>query len=120
MFAYICNDVLIKISARTLTTSQRQDGSQVHRIQQFLCKEFYHEKRKMKKVCSQCVEDPFIFDLRDYPNKFHKPGELMFGNLEVLGWVLVRGIRITPESHMGLKRLRSWVLGILLKSRTDA
>ena len=59
----------------------------------------------MKKICPQCLEDPFIFDLRDYPNNFYKPGEVMFGDLDVLGWVLVRGIRISPESHMGSNKI---------------
>ena len=51
------------------------------------------------------MEDPFIFDLTDYPNNFHEPGRVMFGDLDIFGWVVVRGIRITPNSHVGINKI---------------
>ena len=95
LFSYIWTDGSLRVSSKTLSRSMRQDGTQVHRNQNLLCKQFY----EIDHNCSKCSESLKIFDLTNFPSTSYSPGQRMFGDLECLGWVICRGMRVTPKQH---------------------
>ena len=44
-----------------------------------------------------------VIDLRNVPETIYKPGEQILGMLNDYGWVVVRGLRVTPEVSEAIK-----------------
>ena len=63
----------------------------------YLCEDFNDQYPK----CTDFKKEENFIDLRGINNQSYTPGETIIGDLETLGWVVVRGARIdTPNNEV--------------------
>ena len=68
-------------------------------LNKLLREDFFKIKRNKTTYCIQCLDDPFVMDLSDYPPSFDNPGDTILRDLKRLGWVLLRRVRIDKETQ---------------------
>ena len=71
----------------------REIGEKDYRkdIHSHICGDFYMPYPR----CRHCNREETVIDLRDIPEDSYATGERIIGDLENLGWVVCRGIRMT-------------------------
>ena len=60
-----------------------------------MCTDFYDEVCE----CPQCMEGETVIDCKCVPiTSFIQVGEIIVGNLEKYGWIVMRGLTIDPST----------------------
>ena len=55
--------------------------------------------------CRHCNQEETVIDLRDIPEDSYTTGERIIGDLENLGWIVCRGIRMTEENYSDINKI---------------
>ena len=87
----------IYLTSRSLARGQKQDGTQVYRLNELHCEFFKIRKNKITH-CIQCLDGLFVLDLSDYLPSFYNPRDRILRDLKRLGWLLLRGVIIDKET----------------------
>ena len=67
------------------------------------CRDTYTEQP----ICIYCIRKENIVDLRGIGPNSHSPCERIIGDLDELGWMLVRGVRIDELTFKEIKGMTS-------------
>ena len=75
----------------------RESGDRVYRenISRKICREMY----KSRTGCQYCNIPSEVLDLRHIPKHSYNPGDRIMGDLDELGWIVVRGVRMTEDMY---------------------
>ena len=65
------------------------------KINEHICKDFYKDNLE----CEHCKEKEIVIDLRKVPDKSSNTGEHICGDLDKLGWVVLRGLKMTDSTY---------------------
>ena len=80
----------------------REYGDGVYRetINRCTCPQLYSPEPSS---CLECGKPETVIDLRDVATTSYDSGHRMVGDLKRLGWVVVRGVRMTTSQLNGIK-----------------
>ena len=98
--AYIWPYLVNQARNRTTGTTDgvaRENGEQVYRenIHYYKCGDIYN----VETTCVHCNRKETVADLRGISPNSYVPGERIIGDLEELGWMVVRGVRIDEPTY---------------------
>ena len=106
-FAYIWPLVekFPRMSRGSNDSVQSETGEKVYRhdISNRICKHMYQYDGKCKHCFCDNTDEMRVIDLTNVPETSYKPGEPILGMLNDYGWVVVRGLRVTPEVNDAIK-----------------
>ena len=87
----------------------RETGEQVYRegITYHICQDIYNEQP----TCGHCKRIETVVDLRGISPQSYVPGERIIGDLEELGWIVVRGVRINEPTYESINDVSQLVRG---------
>ena len=113
IWPYVRNQVRNR-AAGTMDGVARETGEQVYRgnIHHHTCGDIYNDYP----TCVHCKRRETVVDLRGVPPTSFVPGERIIGDLEELGWMVVRGVRINDDTYESINNVsqlgrghgRSW------------
>ena len=106
-FAYIWPlvDQYTRTSRGSSDTVSSESGKNVYRhdINNRICKHMYQNDGRCKHCFRDDRDEMRVIDLTNLPETSYKPGEAILGQLDDYGWVVVRGLRVTPEVNEAIK-----------------
>ena len=83
--------------ARELGENLYRDG-----ITDKICQDLYKDYPQ----CLDCLNlEGGVIDLSDVPSSSYNPGDIIIGDLEQLGWVVVRGVRVTEQTYAAIDKV---------------
>ena len=87
----------------TMDGVARELGDQVYRenINSKICVDIYKDSPN----CINCRKWEETLDLRGIPPTSYAAGERIIGSLDSLGWVVVRGVRITKDTYIAIENI---------------
>ena len=65
------------------------------KVNEHTCKQFYKDNPE----CEHCKEKKIVIDLREVPDNSHNTGEHICGDLDKIGWVVLRGLIMKQPTY---------------------
>ena len=102
LWPYVRNQVRNR-AAGTMDGVAQETGEQIYRdgITYHTCGDIYEEHP----TCVHCKRRETVVDLRGIPPTSYSPGERIIGDLEELGWIVVRGVRIDDDTYESINNV---------------
>ena len=104
LFSYIWPHVRIRSGSRTVGVTDGmawENGDQVYResIHVHTCCDIYKERP----ICIDCCRHDTVVDLRGIGLNSYSHGDRSIGDLDELGWIVARGVRIDEPTYKDIK-----------------